>query len=141
MSGKSYQEIEIIGFLGKDPDAKYTPNGKAVTTFSVAVDSDYTDASTNKKVETTCWWRVTAWNITAENCGKYLKKGDLVMVKGRPTFDPKTGGPRIWAGQDNVARASFEMSATVVRFLSNKDGASVPAQSPEEDRPNDDIPF
>ena len=141
MSGKSYQEIEIIGFLGKDPEAKYTPNGKAVTTFSVAVDSDYTDPSTNKKVETTCWWRVTAWNITAENCGKYLKKGDLVMVKGRPTFDPKTGGPRIWAGQDNVARASFEMSATVVRFLSNKDGASAPAQSPDEDRPNDDIPF
>lgn len=144
MSGKSFQEITLIGHLGKDPESRYTPAGKAVTTFSVAVDSEYTDSATNKKVETTAWFRVTTWDKQAENCSQYLKKGDCVFIKGHLTFDEKTGGPRIWAGNDNVARASFEVTASLVRFLSDKkDGqtASNTQQPPAAAYPAEDIPF
>ncbi|MBI5298034.1 MAG: single-stranded DNA-binding protein [Chloroflexi bacterium] len=141
----SYQTIIVAGNLGRDPEMRYTPSGQAVTSFSVAVNENYTN-NNGEKVKKTIWFKISAWGKQAEICNQYLKKGQMVLVEGRMTADPATGGPRIWAAQDGTARASFEITATTVRFLSSRNetgggpvagdmmgGAELP--------PEDDIPF
>jgi len=140
----SYHTTIIVGNLGKDPEMRYTPSGQAVTSFSVAVNDDYT-SSNGEKVKRTIWYRVSAWGKQAEICNQYVKKGSKVLVEGRLTADPATGGPRIWTGQDGSARASFEISAQTVRFLSSRgDGAAAEVQAdaaPDDAGGDPNIPF
>lgn len=114
-----YQHITIVGRLGRDPEMRYTPNGQAVTSFSVATDRQYTDGN-GQRVKETTWFRVSVWGKQAETTNQYLKKGSMVLVDGRLTADPKTGGPRIWKKQDGTEGASFEINASSVRFLSTR---------------------
>ncbi|MBU4352898.1 MAG: single-stranded DNA-binding protein [Nanoarchaeota archaeon] len=140
----SYHTTIIVGNLGKDPEMRYTPSGQAVTSFSVAVNDDYT-SNNGEKVKRTIWYRVSAWGKQAEICNQYVKKGSKVLVEGRLTADPATGGPRIWTGQDGSARASFEISAQTVRFLSSRgDGAAAEVQAdaaPDDAGGDPNIPF
>ncbi|MDP1546941.1 MAG: single-stranded DNA-binding protein [Anaerolineales bacterium] len=143
----SYQKIVITGNLGRDPEMRYTPSGQAVTSFSVAVNESYTNAN-GEKVKKTIWFRVTAWGKQAEICNQYLKKGQQVLVDGRMSADPNTGGPKIWTKQDGTAGSSFEITAQTVRFLSSRaDGDSGPmvggggGMEGAEMPPEDDIPF
>ena len=129
-----YQHITIVGRLGRDPEMRYTPNGQAVTSFSVATDRQYTDAN-GQKVKETTWFRVSVWGKQAETTNQYLKKGSMVLVDGRLTPDPKTGGPRIWKKDDGSEGASFEITASAVRFLSGKEDAHA------SDDGEDSIPF
>lgn len=131
-----YQHITIVGRLGKNPEMRYTPNGQAVTSFSVATDRQWTDADGQKAKETT-WFRVSVWGKQAETTNQYLKQGSLVLVEGRLTPDPKTGGPRIFKRQDGSEGASFEVSAREVKFLSGKGEGERAAPSGEDDS----IPF
>ncbi len=137
-----YQKLLIIGRLGKDPEMRFTPNGQAVTSFSVATDRQYSDQA-GKPVKETVWFRVSAWGKLAETCNNFLQKGKMVMVEGRLTVDQKTGGPRIWTAQDGTPRASLEMVATTVKFLSAKtDGSGTGAAEDDfESAPSEDIPF
>jgi single-strand DNA-binding protein len=121
-----YQTIIIVGNVGRDPEMRYTPSGQAVTTFSVATNRQYTSNS-GETVKETIWFRVSAWGKTGETCNQFLKKGSKVLVEGRLTADQKTGGPRIWNGQDGQPRASFEVSAQTVRFLSSRSDGDSPA--------------
>jgi single-strand DNA-binding protein len=114
-----YQTIIIVGNVGRDPEMRYTPSGQAVTSFSVATNRQYTNNNA-ETVKETIWFRVSAWGKTGETCNQYLKKGSKVLVEGRLTADPATGGPRIWQAQDGTSRASFEVSAQTVRFLSSR---------------------
>jgi single-strand DNA-binding protein len=114
-----YQTIIIVGNVGRDPEMRYTPSGQAVTSFSVATNRQYTN-NNGETVKETIWFRVSAWGKQAETCNQYVKKGSKVLVEGRLTADPATGGPRIWNGQDGSPRASFEVSAGTVRFLSSR---------------------
>lgn len=132
-----FQKIEVIGNLGKDPEMRYTQSGQPVTSFSVACNRKYTGGD-GQKVEETYWFRVSAWGKQAEVCNQYLKKGSRVRVEGRLTGDAKTGGPRIWTGQDQAPHASFEISATDVLFLSSGNGNGS-AEAAEEQ--GEDIPF
>jgi len=123
----TYQQIIVVGNLGRDPEMRYTPAGKAVTNFSVADGRKWTDRDGVEHDET-LWFRVSVWDKQAEACNQYLKKGSMVLVEGRITGDPETGGPKIYPRNDGFAGASFEISATTVRFLSKKEGdAKVPA--------------
>ena len=110
-----WHKITIVGRLGKDVELRYTPDGKAVASFSVAVDDGFGE---NKK---TIWFRVSVWGKQAEPCNQYLKQGSIVLVDGRLTPDPKTGGPRVWKRQDGTIGTSFEIVADTVRFLSPRD--------------------
>lgn len=114
-----YQKLVIVGNLGRDPEMRYTPSGQAVTNISVATNRQYT-ANSGERVKETTWFRVSVWGKQAETVNQYLKKGSKVLVEGRLTQDPATGGPRIWTGQDGSPRASFEMTAQTVRFLSSR---------------------
>jgi len=114
-----FQTIILAGNLGKDPEMRYTPSGQAVTSFSVATNRQYTN-NNGETVKETMWFRVSVWGKMAEVCNQYLKKGSKVLVEGRLTADSATGGPRIWNGQDGSPRASFEVNAQTVRFLSSR---------------------
>jgi single-strand DNA-binding protein len=138
-----YQKIVIVGRLGRDPEMRFTPTGQAVTSFSVATDRQYNDQA-GKPVKETVWFRVTAWAKLAETCNTFLQKGKLVLVEGRLTVDAKTGGPRIWTGQDGTPRASYEIVASTVKFLSARtEGAAAGAGGDEdvESAPTEEIPF
>ena len=119
-----YQSITIVGRLGRDPEMRYTPSGQAVTTFNLAVNRQYTQAG-GEAVKETAWFRVAAWDKTAENCHQYLKKGSLVLVEGRLVCDPQNGGPRLFMRKDGTPGTAFEVNAGTVRFLTsqeNQDG-------------------
>ena len=124
-----WHKIVAVGRLGKDVELRYSPDGKAVASFSVAVDDGFGE---NKK---TIWLRVSVWEKQAETCNQYLHKGSIVLVEGRLTPDPKTGGPRIFKRQDGTEGASFEVSASTVRFIGGMDASEQPANVPDEDIP------
>lgn len=140
-----YHTLIIVGNVGKDPEMRYTPSGQAVTSFSVATNRQYT-ASNGEQVKETIWFRVSAWGKQAEVCNQYLRKGAKVLIEGRLTPDKNTGGPRIWSKQDGTAGASFEVTASTVRFLSSRgEGEGGPVAGGDmgmaEMPPEDDIPF
>ena len=132
-----YQQITIVGNLGRDVEMRYTTSGSAVADFSVAVTERWTDKQTNEQKESTVWFRVSAWNKLAETCNQYLTKGRQVMVVG--TIDASA-----WIGQDGEARASLELRAQTVKFLSKKDNAQDDQGKPStqlQDAYDVDIPF
>jgi single-strand DNA-binding protein len=140
-----YQRLVLVGNLGRDPEMRYTPQGTAVTTLSVATSRRYSTADGQQKEET-LWFRVSVWGKQAETVNQYLAKGSKVLVEGSLVGD-ETGSPRIWTGQDGKPHASFEVRANTVRFLSSKrDGAggSVsggPDAAIEEAPAGEDLPF
>jgi single-strand DNA-binding protein len=113
-----FQKISIIGYLGKEPEMRYTEAGQAVTKLSVATSRKWKDSEGDKQ-ETT-WFRVNVWGKQAEACNEYLSKGSLVFIKGRLMPDPKTGSPKMWKGNDDMVHASFEVTAGQVKFLQTK---------------------
>lgn len=121
----TFHTVILAGNLGRDPEMRYTPSGQAVTNFSVAVNDDYTN-NNGERVKRTIWVRVSSWGKQAESCNQYLKKGSKVLVEGRLTVDANSGGPRIWTAQDGSPRASFEVSAQTVRFLSSRGEGEAP---------------
>jgi single-strand DNA-binding protein len=78
----SLNRVQLIGRLGKDPETRYTPTGKKVTTFSVAVDRSWRTAEGEQK-EATDWFNIEAWGRVGEICQNYLSKGRLVFIEGR----------------------------------------------------------
>ena len=114
-----YHKLTIVGNLGKDPEMKYTTDGKAVTTFSVA--------ASNRKDETT-WFRVSTWDKQAEACNQYLRKGSKVLVEGRLKSN-SDGNPNVYQRKDGTWASSYEVVAESVKFLSGKD------------EPADEVPF
>jgi len=136
-----YQKIIVVGNLGRDPEMRYTPSGQAVINFSVATNRQYT-ASDGQQVKETIWFRVSAWGRQAETCNQFLKRGSKVLVEGRLTADPASGGPRIWTRQDGTPAASFEISAIQVNFLSTRqEDDAYQSASPSDQQEEDDIPF
>jgi single-strand DNA-binding protein len=130
-----FQTIILAGNLGRDPEMRYTPTGQAVTSFSVATNRQWTN-NNGETIKETVWFRVSAWGKLAETCNQFLKKGAKVLVEGRLTADSNTGGPRVWTAQDGQPRASFEVNAQTVRFLSSRTdsaGETGSATAPAED--------
>ena len=139
-----YQKVVIAGNLGTDPEMRYMPDGTAVTNFSVATNRRWTDRASGEPREETTWFRVSAWRQQAEIANEYLSKGRQVLVEGRLRPDPQTGGPRVWTGQDGTVRASYELTADVIRFIGGRgdggfvEGGAVEAPAAQEE---DEIPF
>ena len=132
--------VHLVGRLGGDPELRYTPNGNAVASFSVATSEKYKDKEGNQQ-EKTEWHRVIVWNKPAEACHEYLRKGSLVFVGGKITY-------RSYDDKDGVKHNITEIVANRVRFLgglkekpieSTEEGG-LPGRPPvpEEDK---DLPF
>ena len=140
---KSMNKTILLGRLGADPELKYTTNGKAVCTFSLA---------TSKKVndqEVTQWHRIVAWGKLAELVNQYMSKGKQCLVEGEINY-------RTWDDKDGVKKYTTEINSTHIQFLGGsvpdtqgnqgKGGeshSSSPAYNPEVDHSftDDSIPF
>lgn len=107
-----YQRIILAGNLGRDPEMKFTPDGKAVTTFTLAT-------AGNRKGEASIWFRVTVWDKQAETAKEYLHKGAKVLVEGRLQSD-SLGNPRVFERKDGTWASAFEVTADSFRFLDSK---------------------
>lgn len=101
-------KLAIIGSLGRDPELRSTPNGIPVCTFSVGVTRRKTNATEPPQTD---WFKVTAWRQLGENCNRYLAKGKKVFVSGPVSVTTYTA-------KDGTTRASLEVTAEDVEFLS-----------------------
>jgi single-strand DNA-binding protein len=79
---RGLNKVMLIGNLGRDPEMRYTPNGKPVTSFSLAARRNWVSADGERHDETE-WFNVVAWGNLAEICNQYLSKGQKVYVEGR----------------------------------------------------------
>jgi len=80
--GRGLNKVMIIGHVGRDPEMRYTPSGRPVTSFSVATSRTWTSAEGERHEETE-WFNVVAWGNLAEICKNHLSKGQQVYVEGR----------------------------------------------------------
>ena len=103
-------KVMLIGNVGKDPEMRYTANGKAVTTFSLAVNRNLGGGNEGERREETEWFDVVAWERLAELCSQFLQKGRQTYVEGRLHT-------RSWEGQDGQKRYRTEVVANTVLFL------------------------
>lgn len=103
----------VIGHVGRDAEVKYTQAGQAVCNFSVAIDKGKDEAGNDRPAK---WYNVSAWDKLAEVCGKYVKKGMMVQVVG-------TANARGYTDQSGKSRASLDLSAWSVQFLSRAQGS------------------
>ena len=110
----SFNKITIIGNLGRDPELRYTPQGIAVCTFTMATNEKRTN-NAGEKVEVVTWFRCTAWRIMAENIAKYLTKGSLVYIEGRLRIDE-------WQDKEQQNRYTLDVQATDCQFLGGGTG-------------------
>ena len=112
-----YQQVVIIGHVGKEAELRYLPSGTAVCAVSIATNKKIYDKDGNV-TETTVWWRVTGYEYNAEKLSR-ASKGNLILAIGEMTAD--TGGnPRTWQTADGECRANHEMTAYFIRNLSGK---------------------
>jgi len=135
-----FQTLVIVGNVGREPEMRFTPNGKQVTSFSVATNRTWKNGD-GEQVKETCWFRISAWGKTAEVCSEYLHKGSKVLIEGRLQPGPD-GGPRTYERQDGTTAASYEVTAETVRFLNTRgDGTGESADQPAPATTEDEIPF
>lgn len=127
-----YQQTTLLGYLGRDPEMRFTQAGQPMTTFSVA---------TSRKVQgedETTWFRVTVFGKQAEACNDYLQTGALVLVTGRLRPD-EHGNPEVYKRKDGTPAASFNITAYDVRFISGTKDRAV--EENVDDYLNENIPF
>ncbi len=139
-----FQKLILVGNLGNDPEMRYMPDGKPVTTFSLATNRRWSDRQSGDQREETIWWRVSVFGQQAESCNQFLSKGRPALVEGRLRPDPNTGGPRIWTRQDGTASASYEVTADNVRFLGgrgDREAGDFSAAPDVADAEGGDLPF
>ncbi len=110
----AFCKIQIVGNLGRDPELRYTPNGRPVTEFSVAVNQSTKNAQTNEWVEATDWFRVSVWGDRAERAAENLRKGSRVLVDGRFRT-------REYETKDGRKGVSLEISADSVVGLDKRE--------------------
>ena len=136
---KQFNKLTFVGHLGKDPEMRFTPAGKPVTSFNVASNDQYVNES-GETVKITTWFRCTAWGKQAEIYDQYLKQGSKVLIEGKLRPDPSTGRPEIWARQDGSAAADYNVTVFELYFLDSKGGSDPEGGQPSA-VPEGDIPF
>jgi single-strand DNA-binding protein len=136
----SVNKMIVIGNLGTEPEMRFTPNGRPVTSFSVATNWRYTTSDGERKEETE-WFAVVTWGRLAEQCNQFLTKGRLVYVEGRLRT-------HTWEGQDGQRHSRNEIVANRVSFLDRQGVAPLPEEKTGESVVNaasevepEDIPF
>ncbi len=109
---RGLNKVMIIGRLGRDPEMRYTPSGRPVTTFSVATSRNWTTSEGERRIETE-WFNIVAWGNLAEICKQYLNKGQMVYIEGRLQT-------RHWDDNEGVKHTSVEIVANEMIMLSER---------------------
>jgi single-strand DNA-binding protein len=129
---RGLNKIMIIGNLGRDPEMRYTPSGKPVTTFSVATSRSWNTSEGEKRMETE-WFNVVAWSSLAEICKQYLTKGQQVYIEGRLQT-------RHWDDQEGNKHTSVEIVANEMIILGERREAGE-SSSESESFEEEEFPF
>lgn len=144
----SFNKIIIVGYLGRDPELRYTPQGTAVCNFSVATTERRKDKS-GEFQDVTTWFNVSLWGNRAETVTPYLSKGKLVYIEGRLT-------QREYQDRDGNTRTSLDVNASELQFVGARGDEGTGGSATREERPasarpqveespepitDDDIPF
>ena len=109
---RGLNKVMIIGRLGRDPEMRYTPNGRPVTAFSVAVDRTWQTVEGERRKETE-WFNVVVWGNLAEVCKQHLHKGRMVYIEGRLQT-------RSWDDADGQKHYRTEIVANEMILLSDR---------------------
>jgi single-strand DNA-binding protein len=107
-------KVILVGNLTRDPELTETPNGIAVCRFSIAVSRDYANSEGTRETD---FFNITVWRGRAENCGKYLKKGNKVAIVGSLQT-------RSYEDKDGIKRTVTDVVASEVEFLTPKSAQS-----------------
>jgi single-strand DNA-binding protein len=110
--GRDLNKVLIIGHLGRDPEMRFTPSGRPVTTFTVATNRSWNTGDGERHTETE-WFNVVAWGNLAEICKQYLAKGQQVYVEGRLQT-------RRWEDSEGIKHSNIEIVATEMMVLGEK---------------------
>ena len=129
-----------IGNLGKDPEMRFMPDGKAVTNFSIAISEKYKDKSGEQK-EVTEWVNVVFFGKLAEVCGEWLKKGQSIYIEGKLKTEKYQ--------KDGIDRYVTKVIGEKMQMIGSKGDSkpnakpagAKPEATPFDDMPDDDIPF
>lgn len=134
----------LIGNLGQDPETRFTPEGRAITNFTIATSDSWKDKNSGQKMEKTEWHRIVAFGKVAEIIGEYAKKGSKVYVQGKIQT-------RKWQDKDGADKWTTEIVVNQFQLLDRKESqqtanaASQQAQAPSQAMPNNfddsDLPF
>lgn len=122
---RGLNKVMVIGYLGRDPEMRYTPNGRPVTSFSVATSRSWVAADGERREETE-WFNVVAWGSLAEICKQHLYKGQQVYVEGRL----QTRG---WEDANGKKHYRTELVANEMIILGNRKGAEIPTEGGAEE--------
>lgn len=136
---RGLNKVMIIGNLGRDPEMRYTPSGKPVTSFSVATSRTWTTTDGDRR-EATEWFNVVAWRDLAEICNQYLSKGSKVYIEGRLQT-------RSWESPDGQKHFRTEVVADEMIVLDSRresyagSGHGVEADVEDDDEDSEEFPF
>jgi single-strand DNA-binding protein len=123
---RGLNKLMIIGHLGRDPEMRYTPSGRPVTTFSVATSRSWHSADGDRHEETE-WFNVVAWGNLAEICNQHLHKGQQVYVEGRLQT-------RRWEDAEGNKHFTTEVVAKEMIMLGDRRDTPSPIdESPEDE--------
>jgi len=128
---RGLNKVMIIGKLGKDPEMRYTPSGRPVTTFNVATSRSWNTSDGERRTETE-WFNVVAWGGLAEICNEYLTKGQQVYIDGRLQS-------RSWNDSDGNHHTSVEVVANEMIMLGNRQSSD--DQTDDNQLDEDEFPF
>lgn len=132
---RDLNKIMIIGRLGRDPEMRFTPSGRPVTTFNVATNRSWITGDGERHAETE-WFNVVAWGNLAEICKQYLVKGQQVYVEGRIQT-------RRWEDSEGVKHSNVEIVASEMMVLGEKRESTQPASDLQESdfQTDEEYPF
>ncbi|RME19487.1 MAG: single-stranded DNA-binding protein [Candidatus Zixiibacteriota bacterium] len=138
----SVNKAILIGNLGKDPELRYTPSGKAVVQFSLATTDRWTDQNGERK-ESTTWHNIVAWGRQAEVMNEYLRKGKQVYIEGRidnRSYEDKEGNKR-YVSEIVVQNFQFIGSRGNGGNGGNEPQPNAAPQAKADSSGDDDLPF
>ena len=105
-------KVLVIGHVGRNPEMRYTPSGRPVTTFSIGASRSWKTSDGEQRSETE-WFNVVAWSNLAEICNQYLSKGRLVYIEGRLQT-------RHWEDQEGIKHSATEIVANEMIMLDDR---------------------
>jgi single-strand DNA-binding protein len=126
---RGLNKVMIIGHLGRDPEMRYTPSGRPVTTFTVATNRTWNTADGERHSETE-WFNIVTWGNLAEICKQYLTKSQQVYIEGRLQT-------RRWEDAEGVKHSNVEIVANEMMMLGDKHDNG--QQNPNETSPEPDL--
>ena len=127
---RGLNKVLLIGRLGRNPEMRYTPSGRPVTTFSIATSRSWNTSDGERRSETE-WFNIVAWSSLAEICKQLLTKGQQVYIEGRLQT-------RRWEDSEGNKHSATEVVANEMIILGERRGET---ESVEEDQSNQDDEF